>query len=308
MMLRVKSCFLILLLLGMSGNAWSQDLEPRRWSRLPVGTNFIGLAANDSVGDIYFDPVLQNKDVSLNYAALGASYIRTFGLFGKLARVDLNAPYVSGHWEGLHQGVRRSLRLRGFTDPRIRFSINLWGAPALKGREFGQFMATHPINTTVGAAVAIYPPLGEYRSDKLINLGSNRWTLRPQLGVLHEHNKWQFETTAAAFVYFDNDEFFPGKSTLKEDPLWSVQVHAIHTFRPGLWASAGAAYAWGGESNINGIENDDKSQIVIWGVSVGVPINHMQGLKFAYARSLTQTDLGSDLNTFQIAWTLMMGS
>ena len=302
-----RKCLLFLVLLGLSQAIWSQDLEPRRWSRLPVGANFIGFAASDSTGDIFFDPVLQNRDVTLDYAVLGSTYIRTFGLFDKLARIDINVPYASGHWQGLHQGVPRSLRLRGFMDPRIRFSMNLWGAPALKGREFGQFMAENPVNTTVGAAVAIYAPLGEYRQDKLINLGNNRWTLRPQLGILHERYKWEFETTAAAFVYGDNTEFFPGQSTLSQDPLWSIQGHVIYTFRPGLWTSLSAAYVWGGESKINNVPLDDKSELTVWGLSLGVPITHMQGLKFVYYRSKTHTDIGSDLDTFQLAWSLMLG-
>ncbi|MGH8034171.1 MAG: transporter, partial [Lysobacterales bacterium] len=181
------------LLFLVSSQVFSQDLEPRRWSWLPTGANFLGFAASGSTGDIYLDPLLKATDATVDYALLGVNFIHTFGLFGKQARVDINAPYASAHWEGLLNDVPASTRRRGFLDPWVRFSINLYGAPALEGKAFQQYMAQHPINTTVGAAIIVIPPLGDYNSKRLINLGNNRWAVRPQIGVLHAHSHWEFE-------------------------------------------------------------------------------------------------------------------
>jgi hypothetical protein len=141
----------------------------------------------------------------------------------------------------------------------------------------------------------------------LINLGTNRWFVRPQLGVLHEHNKWQFETTAAVFVYGDNQEFYPGDQLREQDPLWSIQAHVIHTFRPGLWASVSGVYAWGGRSTIGGVSKNDKNEIAGWALSLGVPITPMQGLKLAFTRNQTEAITGSNLDTVVLAWSMMMG-
>jgi hypothetical protein len=297
----------LLALLLLSNQGFAQELEPRRWSWLPDGSSFLGLAAGNSTGDVLFDPVLQLRDVKLDYATLGASYIHSFGFFGKPARIDINLPYASARWEGFLNDVPASTRRRGFIDPYLRLSINLYGAPVLKGKAFQQFMAEHPINTTIGAAIALISPWGEYRSDKLINLGNNRWALRPQLGVLHAHNKWQFETTGAVFLYMDNTEFVPGTQVREQDPLWSIQGHVIYTFRPGLWASVSGGFAWGGESTVGDRPVGDESRMPLWALSFGVPITPRQGLKFTYLISRTNTDTGSDLGTYQLTWSTMVG-
>jgi len=299
--------FSLVLLFLVGGQARAQDLEPRRWSRLPSGVSFIGLGFSNTTGDILFDPVLHIEDARLDYGVLGASFIRTFSLFGQYARVDVSLPYARGRWKGLLNGAPASLERRGLLDPSIRLSVNLYGAPALKGREFGLYLADHPVNTTVGAAIGVIAPLGEYFDDKLINLGSNRWAVRPQFGVLHEHHKWQFETTAAVFLYADNKKFYPGSQLREQDPLWSIQGHLIYTFRPGLWVSASGAYIWGGKSTIDGVERNDKNDMAIWALSLGVPINPRQGLKFAYINSETKTFTGSNLGTLSVAWSMMLG-
>lgn len=290
-----------------NGHAMAQDLEPRRWALLPTGSDFLGFAVGDTSGDIYLDPVIQVRDVKLEYATFGASYIHTFALWGKPVRIDVGVPYASARWEGLLNDVPASTRRRGFIDPWMRLSINLYGAPALEGQAFMRYMAEHPVNTTIGAAIAVIPPLGDYNSEKLINLGNNRWAVRPQIGALHAHNKWQFETTAAVFLYGDNDEFYPAHQVRSQDPLWSIQGHIIYTFRPGLWASLSSGFAWGGESTIAGTPKNDEVLMPMWELSLGVPITPRQGLKFRYFINRTNNETGSDLDTWQIAWSVMLG-
>ena len=117
------------------------------------------------------DPVLLLEDVTFDVYVVGAGYVRTFELFGKSARVDLNVPYASGRWEGLLDGVYTSVRRRGFMDPRLRFSMNLYGAPPLKGKEYVQYRREHPVDTTIGVGVQVQLPLGDYNNTNLINLG-----------------------------------------------------------------------------------------------------------------------------------------
>ena len=292
-------------LLFCSG-ALSQDLEPRRGSHLPTGLNVIGLAAGWTNGDILFDPVLLIEDATFDVYVTGAGYVRTFELFGKSARVDLNVPYASGRWEGLLDGEYASTRRRGFMDPRVRFSMNLYGAPALRGKEYIQYRREHPIDTTIGIGVQVQLPLGDYDDQKLINLGNNRFFVRPQLGVLHQHHKWQFELTGSVFLYQDNDEFWNG-NVVKQDPLWFLQGHVIYTFRPGWWASFSGGFAYDGHSTVNGeVKNNDKRSRYI-ALSLGVPINARQGMKLTYFTSDTHTSFGSNTDALILAWSINWG-
>ena len=297
---------LLIVLTTLCGDVLSQELQPRRWAALPVGVNFVALGTLWTWGDILFDPALLIEDAEVEILGVGAGYLRTFEMFGKQARIDVGLPYANGRWNGLLDGVPTAVRRHGFGDLQLRLSANLLGPDPLKMREFAQSAAQNPVYTTFGAALGVTVPTGEYRSDRLINLGDNRWVLRPELGVLHQRNNWQFEVTGAVFLFGDNDEFFRG-TVRKQDPLWFVQGHAIYTFRPGLWAGLSGGYAMGSRSEINGDFKLDDSRIRYWKVTVGVPINRRQGLSFAFASGRTNTLNDSDLDRVTVNWSLMFG-
>ena len=147
-------------------------------------------------------------------------------------------------------------------------------------------------------------PTGEYLEDKLINLGSNRYTFAPQFGVVHNHDKWSMELTATTSFYADNDSFFNGRQ-LEEDPLLFLQGHVVYSFRPGLWVAASAGYGCGGESTIDGVPSDDRKEFAGWGLSLGIPLNRSAGLKFGYIGTRTLADTGSDSDTITAAVALM---
>ena len=65
--------------------------------------------------------------------------------------------------------------------PTLAASINLVGIPPLSLEEFRQF---HP-GSVVNLFLAATLPLGEYDSRNLVNLGSNRWTFRVALPMMH---------------------------------------------------------------------------------------------------------------------------
>ena len=72
--------------------AYSQDLEPRRWTPLPVGTNIVGLGYGRTNGDLFFDPLLEIEDAEVDVDTVGFKYVRSFLLAGKLARFDALIP------------------------------------------------------------------------------------------------------------------------------------------------------------------------------------------------------------------------
>lgn len=290
--------------LVLSGTLSAQDLEPRRWGHLPLGANFAGLGYIRTDGDIALDPVLRLTDVEVAMDTAALKYIRTFELCGKSARFDLVQAYQDGEWSGLLDGVPASAQRAGFTDTTLRFAINLFGAPPLEDAEFAQFRAGLDCETIVGAGLIVTLPTGEYFSDKLINLGENRFSFRPQVGVVHARGKWSFEFTGATSFFTDNEDFFGGRN-LEQDPLVALQGHAIYTFLPGLWLGASLGYDFGGQSTINGINKDDRREILSWGLTCGVPVSRSVGLKFGYIDQRTQRQTGADLGNFVAAVSVM---
>jgi hypothetical protein len=293
-------CLCVFLIWGLPFLCLAQELEPRRWSHLPTGANFAGAGYVYTEADISFDPILRIENAKKELHTWAAKYIRTFELFQKSARIGLVQAYQKGHWKGLVDGVSTSVRRGGLSDSVMRFAINLYGAPPLKGEEFAAYRTKVDVETIVGTALVVQLPTGEYKDDKLINLGTNRYTFRPQLGVVHNRGKWSMELTGAVYIYTDNNDFFNGNK-LETDPLYTLETHLVYTFRPGLWAATGAGYGYGGESTVNGENKDDRKENIGWAFSFGYPITPQLGVKVAYLGIRSQESIGQDSDSIGVA-------
>lgn len=291
----------LLFVLCWANTSLAQDTEPRRWAQLPTGVNIAGIGYGYIDGDIYFDPLLQIEEATFEMHKAGLVYMRTMGVMGKSARLDITLPYSAGRWEGTVDGEFTHIRRRGPGDARVRLSMLLYGGPAETLQEFSK---SEKSNTVVGAAVAVSIPTGDYNSDRLINLGNNMWVIRPQLGVTHSRGKWTGELTGSVFIYTDNDHFWKD-TQLETDPLFAVQAHLIYTFRPGLWTSVSTAYGWGGEATVNGDAKNNPSGNWLTALSFGFPIDRRQGIKITWIRGRSQKPTGADIDSIVLGYSVM---
>ncbi len=290
-----NSYILLASLISITSQSYAMELEPLRWSHLPIGTNFAGGGYAYTEADIFVDPVTLLEDVDMELNTWAAKYIRTFSLFDKSARIGLSQSYQEGTWKGLVDGKPASVSRKGLSDTFVRFAVNLYGSPALSGKDYVEYRSKADVETIVGMALAIRLPTGDYMDDKLINLGQNRFVLRPQIGVTHKRGKWLAELTSEVAFHTENDEFFNG-NTRDQKPLYIMHGHLIHTFKPGVWAGLSVGYDYGGESSLNGVDSDDKKQNIGWAVSFTYPIERYS-LKVAYVSTRTQEDVGFDSDT-----------
>lgn len=282
-------------LLALGEKAYGQDLEPRRWTPLPPGMNVVGAAYAETRGDVFFDPVLLVEDAEVEGHTAVVSYVHTFAIKNKRARIDVIVPWHNMRWSGLLDGTPASASRVGLADPWVRLSVILAGAPVTE-------TTPKSTNTVFGAAIAVGLPFGEYLEGKLLNLGQNRLIVRPQLGVLHTRGKWSYELTGSSFLYGDNDDFLVD-STLEQDPLHAVQSHVIRVFdKPGYWVALSAGYGWNGRSTVDGDRADDSRRLFLSALSAGMPIGKKQGLSLTYLRIRTNTNNGSDTDSLAIGW------
>jgi hypothetical protein len=304
--LRNPLVFLMLISLGLSGRVTAQDLEPRRWSHLPTGLNIVGVGYGYTEANVFFSPVWKLTDGTSRINALGFSAIRTFDLAGKSARISLLLPYVSGRWDGDVDGEFQIIHRQGGGDPRLRLSVNLYGAPALRGPEYAQYRAEHTTNTVVGASIAVTVPLGKYCDDCLINIGNNRWSVRPQMGVVHTRGPWSFELTGSAFVFTDNDSYVDN-AVLKQKPVYALQTHVIYDFKPGLWVSLSTGYGIGGRIRIDQEKTAFEVDNWVWAASLGFPIGKSQSIKLTWLSGRTQNLVGRDSDNLLLSWSIRWG-
>jgi hypothetical protein len=294
---------LAVLLLPRIGQA--QDIDPRRWSHLPIGAIFTGAGYAYTTGDISLDPALRIQNGQFDVQTIGVKYIQSFELLGKSARVDLGQTYQIGHWQGLLNGVPAATDRSGLADTSVRFAVNLIGAPPLKGKDFAEYRATNSDHETImGVGLGLQLPTGQYYSYKLINLGDNRFTFRPQIGATHNWGKWTAELTAQTWFYTENDDFFNGNK-LEQDPLYTADANLVYTFRPGVWVAGSFGYAGGGTTSVNGVSNHDNESNIGWGFSVGLPLSHAVGVKLYYIGTRTETNTGQNTDTFAAAISVM---
>jgi outer membrane putative beta-barrel porin/alpha-amylase len=285
----------------MSANAKAQDAEPRTYSNTPVGLNFLIAGYLYSQGRIAFDPELSIADAQFHTHTEALAYVRSFDVGGQSAKFDVILPYSSFSAHALVDGEPRSRIMSGFGDPRFRFSINLFGAPALSVKEF----ASYKQDLIIGASLQVSAPLGQYDDSKLLNLGNNRWSFRPELGVSKAWGPWTVEVAPSVTLFMDNPDFFNGK-TFAQAPIYLVRGHVMYNFESGVWASLDGTYFTGGRTTVNGMRGDNEQTNTRAGLTLGIPVDRHNSIKLNASTSIT-TRTGSEFSAVGVAWQYRWG-
>jgi Putative MetA-pathway of phenol degradation len=297
---RRVAALLVLSACWASGTTEAQEIEPRAYSLSPSGVNFLALIGGHSEGGVLTDPSLPVTDIEAQVDAVGFGYGRTFDFAGRSANIGIAVPYITVEASGNIGEERASVTRDGIGDTKLRLAVNLLGGPAMTPREFAQRVP----KTTLGASISVSAPTGEYDPSKLVNIGTNRWAVKGELGLSHPIDKWFLELYAGAWWFADNDDFFGGQLR-EQDPLASIQAHVSYTFRPRLWVAFNSTYYTGGQTTLNGVPKDDRQANSRAGVTVSMPVGKNYSLKFSWSRGAT-TRIGSNFTNygigFQYAW------
>lgn len=299
MKMKFALCFSALISLNIAP-CQAQDMEPRRWSHLPIGTHFLGGGVVRTDADIVLDPVILAEDVEMEMDTTLLKYIYSFELFNKSALVSIAQAHHNATWSGLLAGIPTSIQRVGLSDTAVRFAIYLKGAPPLSGKDYLSYRSNQDIETLVGLGVVLDLPTGEYMDDKLINLGANRVRARIQLGAVHKRHNLSFEATGGVWLHADNDDFFNG-NRLEQDPLYVFQTHVIGQLRRG-WVGVSAGAAYGGKTTIASVEKDDVKKDLFWAVSYGLPLAKRLNVKIAYIGRRTEASTGIDSDSLAVAF------
>jgi hypothetical protein len=287
---------IVLTLFAVCLSIFAQDLEPRAYSRAPVGTNFIVFSVGHQSGDVLLDSALPLSDVSIKFNSLVLAYGRTFGLAKRQAQLSVAAPYIVAHAKGTVFESQQEVRRSGLGDVRVRFSVNLFGSRALSPKEF----AAQKPKPLMGASLVVVVPNGQYDPNRLVNIGSNRWAFKPEIGLSYPLKRWTLETAAGVWFFADNDDFF-GHVRREQKPLASVQGHVIYTIRPRMWAAFNATYFTGGRTTVNRVLNEDLQKNSRFGATFSFPLRQRQSIKIGFFKGLT-TRIGGDLTSFSVGW------
>jgi len=224
--------FLVLLLqtfFAAANPGRAQEIEPRAYSNAPVGVNFLIGGYASTTGALSSNPDQPVRDARFTTATTVLAYVRVLDVLGMSAKFDAILPYTSlaGTATAAERPIER--RVDGFGDARLRLSVNLYGAPALSLEEF----AAYRQDLIIGASLQVSAPTGQYDPGRLVNLGTNRWSMRPELGLSNALGRLTLEVAAAATSYTDNGNFFNGQRRGQE-PVYGLQGHAVYNLRNGI--------------------------------------------------------------------------
>lgn len=285
----------------MAWEARGQDLEPRTYSNIPVGLNFLIAGYGYSVGGVVTDPSfpLEDGDVQIHSTVL--AYARAVDVWGTSGKFDVVLPFAWVSGTATFRGQPREREVSGLADPRFRFSVNLYGAPALSLQEFADYKQ----DLIIGASLQVSAPLGQYDSSKLLNIGTNRWSIKPELGVSKALGPLTLELDAGVTFYTHNDDFLNGM-TLEQDPIYAVQGHLIYNFGAGVWGALDATYYTGGRTTVDGVKGDNVQENTRLGFTVALPVNRHNSIKL-YASTGVFARTGSNFNTGGIVWQFRWG-
>jgi hypothetical protein len=281
---------------AIANTATAQEMEPRAYSPAPRGAQFVLLTYGYQSGDVLLDSSLPLKDVNIKLNAASVGYGRTFSLAGRQANVTVLFPYLWGTAQGTVFEDQIKVRRSGGGDLRVRFSTLFKGGAALGAREFAQ----RKPETIIGASVSIVVPTGQYDPARLVNLGSNRWAFKPEVGISKPAGRWTFEVMGGAWLFSANNSFL-GSSRREQKSMASFQGSVIYTLRPRMWVSGNTTFYSGGSSVINGTANNDRQKNARIGATFSYPLNKQQSLKIAWAKGVT-TRIGGNLNTIVVGW------
>jgi 2,4-dienoyl-CoA reductase-like NADH-dependent reductase (Old Yellow Enzyme family) len=250
--------------------------------------NFLIAGYAHTQGGVAFDPALPVTNPELDTSSAVLAYARTLDLWGLSGKLDAIVPYTWMSGSAQYRGEPVDRVVNGFADPRLRLSVNLYGAPALSLQEFRGYQQ----DLIVGASLQVSAPWGQYDDTRVVNIGTNRWFFKPELGVSKALGPWTLEVALGATLFTDNDDFFGGNKR-SQDPLYSAQGHVIYSFHSGIWASLDATYFTGGRTQLNGTWNDDLQENWRLGGTLAFPLDARNSIKL-YASSGVSARTGNN--------------
>jgi hypothetical protein len=180
-------------------------------------------------------------------------------------------------------GETNSRSTSGTGDSSYTVTTLLKGGPALGVEQFETYKHT----TTLGLSLEVTAPTGQYSSSKLLNLGTDRWSFKPEFAVSYPFGReqnWQCDIYAHARFFTDNTSYH-GTEILRQDPLPGIEGHVSYSF-PKAWVSIDTLYAFRGTTYVNGVDQANAQRNFSLGSEVNFSLNSKNSLVFQFGRAL----------------------
>ena len=276
------------------GTVLAQDDGPRTYWKGLAGANVVAFQYlpfnGDTLGSQSFNPAnffYPESEIQANLFFL--TYARHFTLFDRAAifganviggNVDVESfedPFEETPDIGFGQGAQ------GFGDPSVQLTVNLFGTPAIKSL-YDVSKYEPKVSLDVSAMGSM--PIGEYDSDKVVNLGLNRWWTRLALpftyhiGPFVPGYRTSVEVVPAVYLFGSNDDFLGGK--LENEALYQIEAHVTRDFATKFFGSLDVMFRHGALAEIGGVNFGEKLSVLSAGFTLDYAVTDNIGLRVSY--------------------------
>lgn len=134
-----------------------------------------------------------------------------------------------------------------------------------------------------GVTPAVYVPTGSYEKNRALNLGENRWKYLLQAGyVMPLFTKdLSLQLVGDATFFGNNTQFGPASQTMSQKTLFEYQAWLRYSVTPTFDVRVGMAHFAGGQTKVDGVENNDRIKTTNYKVGFGwafAPSWHLVGV------------------------------
>jgi hypothetical protein len=283
-------------------HAWAQFTDPRTYQNTPVGINQLELAyayvrSNTSIDTSF---IVAGAKFNLNQGLI--DYARYFAFLHRMAWVEASVPIAN--LSGSITGTDITGSTTGTGDSGYTAAILLKGGPALSPERF----ANAETITSIGLSLSTTAPTGRYDSTKLLNLGSDRWSFKPELAVskpFGPEQRWVFDAYANTYLYTDNTSY-RGEQVLRQRALLGLEGHISYTFNNTMWASVDTRYSFRGDTTVGGVNQANPQRNFILGSELVISPNPRNSFTFEFAKAAVHKN-GPSLTGFAVKYDYTWG-
>jgi hypothetical protein len=293
--------FLLLLLLAPQAG-FGQFTDPHNYDNAPVSTNQIELAYAYTHANASIDTSLVIEGAKFNLNQGSVTYTRYFGLAHRLVWAEASLPIAN--LSGSISGTNINGSATGVGDSSYAVGVLLRGGPALSVAEFADYKPT----TIVGVSLSMAAPTGSYDHNKLLNLGTDRWSFKPEVALSRPfgpEQKWQLDAYANAFFFTDNSSYH-GIDILRQEPLPGVEGHISYFFIDSAWVSVDTRYSFRGSTFVNGVNQNNAQQNFILGSELNLSLNVQNSIVLEFAKAVVHQN-GPALTGFAVKYSYSWG-
>ena len=289
----------ILLLSCFTGSLAAQELQPRAYIPAPVGLNFVTFGYARNAGGLLYEGAMPLDDAHASANVVSTGFGQTLAFLGRTVQILAVLSYVQADLSAVYAGAGAYRYRSGMADAVFRYSMNIHGAPAMTREEFAKYRQ----KTIVGASVTVSAPTGQYDPNVLINIGTNRWGFKPEIGVSRAIGKWTLEGAAGVWLYSANHQY-NGQLVSTQMALGSTQAHVVRLLPHRIWLAFDGTYYNGGRTNVAGADRANYIGNSRLGATFGISLKPRHAVKISYFGGAIAR-FGSDTQSLGITYTIV---